>query len=107
MTDDLQQCIQSESSSYCLFKGMYADALFESLGHSNPSFLTFLQSDCVVRPTMHNLPYSTFDGQHQRASAQGPSGETTIKTKEKIAPAMPRHKLLPSSQAAMGITRQG
>lgn len=32
VTDDLQQCIQSESSSYYLFKGMYAGALVWKLG---------------------------------------------------------------------------
>lgn len=88
---------------------MCADTWSESLGHSNPSFLAFLHSDCALRHTIHDPPYTTFDGQHQRATAvhRDPLERRRPEQKRKIAPVPPRHRLLPSSQTAMGITRQG
>lgn len=106
MTDDLQQCIQSESSSYYLFKGMYA---VWKLGSLEP-FIPHIPTVWLCRPS-HNaqstLLYLWWITSESHDSAQGPSGETATKTKEKMAPVTPWHKLLPSSQAAMAITRQG
>lgn len=93
---------------YYLFRE-YIQTLCLKAQATNPSFLTFLWSDCAVRHTIPNQPYSTFDGQHQRATAvhKDPLERRRPKQKRKIALVPPWHGLLPSSPTAMSITRQG